>query len=339
MHVAPKPVQSFRDDFTYSNSPEAIARFPFPFVEDEYRYSVNIEPHTMPGPDGTVYETFLDIDEHYLSEMAERAIVLEENPSRCLMMDHMDLACWDFIERAMVSLSTDYPQYFSLSKDGDQWHWENSLLGINDDFTFGDSSTLPMPPMEYIGRQVQGDIALLDQRNNDLYMDTGIITCPADWSLAFDVGMSFSEWHGPVPMAPGVDIFGRALKYLTALQVGSPVRRLNWTLTINARMDTSPETYPSWGKDRLSITPENVAEKVHLRVEVQVIDRMPRSNSLLFSIRTYLISLEDIATNPAWAKRMHRAMKTLPEALVDYKGLTRFHPMVVEYLSQFDSEA
>jgi hypothetical protein len=336
MRIAPKDVQSFRDDFTYTNSPEAIKRFPFPFVDDEYRYSVNLEAHQPKDGEGSVYENFLDIDEHYLSEIAERAKVLEEMPSRCLTMPHMDIACWDLIERVMTSLVQDYPQYFSLTTHGDKWLWENKLLSVKDEFIFGDSTSLPMSPLEYIGRQVQGDFSVLDQRNGDLFMDAGIITCPADWSLAFDAGMSFSEWHGPVPMAHSEGIFDRALKYLTMLQVGSPVRRLNWTLTVNARMDTSPETYSEWGHERASITPENVGEKIYLRVEVQVIDRLPRSNALSINIRTYLISLEDLVTNPAWAKRMHRTMKTLPPQLVDYKGLTRFHPMVIDYLSQYD---
>jgi hypothetical protein len=338
MRLAPKPVQTFRDDFTYTNSDEAIKRFPFPFPEDEYMYSVNIEPHTMPGPEGSVYEHLFDIDEHYLSEMAERKQVLAENPKRCLAMDHMDLACWDFIDRAMTTMSQDYPNYFTLEKDGEHWTWENKLLGIKDTFTFGDSRTLPQPPMEYMGCQVQGDIALLDQRDNDLFMDAGIITCPADWSLAFDAGMSFSQWHGPVPLAHEAGIFERALKYLTAIPVDQPVRRLNWTLTINARMDTSPETYPNWGTDRDSVTPENVGEKVYLRVELQVLDRMPRSNALMFSIRTYLISMNDLVTNPEWAKRMHRVMKTLPEELIEYKGLTRYHPILLDWLKQFDLE-
>ena len=190
--------------------------------------------------------------------------------------------------------------------------------------------------MEYIGRQVQGDFALLDQRDGDLFLDAGIVTCPADWSLAFDAGMSFKDWHGPVPMAHEMGIFDRALKYLCAIPQGRPVRRLNWTLTVNARMDTSPETYPMWGADRSSVTSQNVGEKVHLRVELQVLDRMPRSNALMFSIRTYLINLEDLVTNPEWAKRMHRVMKSLPEQLIEYKGLSRYHPMVVEWLSQFD---
>ena len=156
MRVAPKEIQSFRDDFTYSNSAEAIERFPFPFTDDEYRYSVNMEPHLPKGGEGSAYEHFLDIDEHYLSEMAEREKVLEEMPQRCLAMPHMDLACWDMVERIMVSLAEDYPQHFTLTRDGDHWCWENKLLNIKDEFTFGDSSSLPMPPLDYIGRQMQG---------------------------------------------------------------------------------------------------------------------------------------------------------------------------------------
>lgn len=336
MRVAPKEIQTFREDFTYTNSKEAIQRFPFPFPEDDYRYSVNMEPHTPKGGEGSAYEHFLDIDEHYLSEMKERELVLQDMPHRCLAMDHMELASWDMIERCMTSLAEDYPQHFSLSRKGDQWTWENKLLHLYDTFIFGDSSTLPQPPLEYMGRQLQGDFALLDQRDNNLFLDAGIVTCPADWSLAFDAGMSFSEWHGPVPMAHSEGIFERALKYLTAIPVGKPVRRLNWTLTVNARMDTAPETYHDWGHERTTITADNVAEKVYLRVEMQVLDRMPRSNALMFSIRTYLMNLEDLVTNPEWAKRLHRVMKTLPQPLIDYKGLTRYHATVVDYLSQFD---
>ena len=336
MRVAPKPAQTFREDFTYTNSSKAVERFPFPFPDDNYMYSVNIEKHDLPGEKGSVYEHLFDIDEHYLSEMAERRQVLKENAKRCLVMDHMDLACWDFIDRAMTTMSADYPDYFSLQKDGDNWTWENKLLGIKDHFTFGDSSTLPEPPLVYMGCQVQGDIALLDQRDNDLFMDAGIITCPADWSLAFNVGMSFSQWHGPVPLAHEAGIFDRALKYLTAIPVNQPVRRLNWTLTINARMDSSPETYTNWGSDRAGITTENVGEKVYLRVELQMMDRMPRSNALLFSIRTYLISMEDLVKNPTWAHRMYLVMKSLPEELIDYKGITRYHPTLLEWLKQYE---
>ena len=37
--------ETFRDDFSFANSPEHVRRFPFPFHEDGYMYAVNIEPH------------------------------------------------------------------------------------------------------------------------------------------------------------------------------------------------------------------------------------------------------------------------------------------------------
>ena len=101
--------------------------------------------------------------------------------------------------------------------------------------------------MEYITRQTQGDFCILDQRDGNLWMDAGMVTTQADWSLDFDIGMNFMEWHGPVPLAHEIGVFERALKFLLNLQQGKPVRRLNWTMTINPRLDTSPENYHKWG--------------------------------------------------------------------------------------------
>jgi hypothetical protein len=170
-------------------------------------------------------------------------------------------------------------------------------------------------------------------------MDAGIITSQADWSLDFDVGMNFFEWHGPVPLAHEAGVFERALKFLLNLQIGSPVRRLNWTMTVNPRLDTSPENYPKWGKDRTTITPENVGEKLHLRVELQGLFRLPRSNAILFSIRGYLMSLEQIATVPKWGRRLPRVLKTLPPELIDYKGLVRYRQTAIDWLEKYDDGA
>ncbi|KIQ01283.1 MULTISPECIES: DUF3445 domain-containing protein [Pseudomonas] len=333
-----KPAETYRDDFSFRNSPAAIARFPFPFPEDAYMYSVNIEPAVSRDP-GSVFEHCFDVDEHYLSEMAERARVLERDPERCLVMPHMAQAAWDLLEMLMQQLAADYPQHFQLERNGTAWRWRNLAMGIDQHFTFGAADSLPCEPLEYITRQMQGDFAVLDQRDGDLFMDAGMVTCPADWSLRFDAGMSFKQWHSPVPMANQMGIFERALKFLLNIQVGHPVRRLNWTLTINPRLDTSPETFHEWGSDRGSVTPDNVGRLVHLRVELQLMARLPRSNAVLFSIRTYLISMEELVSNPAWARRLHRVLRDLPDAIADYKGMTRYRQTLVDWLRQFDSEA
>ena len=330
--------ETFRGDFTARNSPAAIRRFPFPFNEDSYMYSVNMEPHVK-GAAGSAFESLIDVDEHYISEMKDRAAVLKEDPLRCQALPHMMTGQWDTLELLMEQQAAGYPEHFSLTKDGDNWHWINKPLGIDQKFVFGDAATLPCEPMEYITRQSQGDFCIVDQRDNNLWMDAGIATTQADWSLDFDIGMNFMEWHGPVPLAHQIGVFERALKFLLNLQQSKPVRRLNWTMTINPRLDTSPENYPKWGPDRTTVTPENVGNKVHLRCELQSLWRLPRSNAILFVIRCYLIKMEEVVTVPKWARRLPRVLKSLPPELVDYKGLTRYRQTTIDWLSKFDDGA
>lgn len=330
-----KQDETYRGDFVYSNSPAAIRRFPFPFAEDRYMYSVNIEPHAA-GPAGSVTEHPFDIDEHYLGECREHALVLAQDPGRCMALPHMMEAQWDTLELMMTSLAASHPGHFQLRRDGAHWTWENRLLGLEQRFVFGDTASLPQPPLEYILRQVQGDWVLMDQRQDNLFMDAGMVTTQADWSLDFDLGMSFTEWHGPVPLAHELGIFDRALKYLLHLRVGGPVRRLNWTMTIHPRLDTSPERYCDWGAERAAVTRENAGELVHLRVELQTLFRLPRSNAIGFGVRCYLISLQELATVPKWAARLHRVLRTLPGELVDYKGITRYRQAAIDWLAPFD---
>jgi hypothetical protein len=342
--------ETFRDDFTFSNSPHAIRRFPFPFDRDEYMYAVNIEPHT-PGAPGSVFEFAIDVDEHYVAEMRDRALVLAEDPLRCQSLPHMDLAGLGPARAAHDEYGAGLPGPLHLERAGDRWRWVNRPLGHRRHLHLrrhGDAaapswrlagSDEPMGPMEYVTRQCQGDFCLLDQRDDNLWMDAGIVTTQADWSLDFDLGMNFLEWHGPVPLAHEMGVFDRALKYLLNLQQGRPVRRLNWTMTINPRLDTSPENYHKWGIDRASVTPENVGEKVHLRVELQSFFRLPRSNAIVFPIRCYLASLEDLVTVPGWGQRLHRVLTSLPDELAEYKGLSMYRETAVQWLAQYDEAA
>ncbi|MNQ91363.1 hypothetical protein D3C85_1067380 [compost metagenome] len=170
-----------------------------------------------------------------------------------------------------------------------------------------------------------------------LYWGAGIATQRADYSLRFNLGMSWDEFHGPVPLVKEIGMLDRALKFLLRLRVGHPVRRLNWSLTVNPRLEVSAESLPEWAPDRTIVTPENAGRLVYLRIELQPLHRLPRSNAIVFPVRTSLVSLEEIAnSNPAWANRLHRVLKTLKQDLVDYKGFTRYRDAAVTWLAQFD---
>src|SRR5690554_4301253 len=138
MTVQFNPNEKMHDEFNYYNSRKAIERFPFPFPEDQYMYSVNIEPAT--SRPGTIFEHWFDIDEHYVTEMNERRLTLEQDPKRCIIMPHMLQASWDFLAMVMERYATDYPEHFQLNKQGNEWHWINQPLNIDQQFVFGDTA-------------------------------------------------------------------------------------------------------------------------------------------------------------------------------------------------------
>jgi hypothetical protein len=323
--------QSFRGDYSFRNSAAAIARFPFPFTSDAFMYSMNLQPHirtTTP-----VFEAAFDIDEHYLSEHAERAATLEADPSRCQLHPAMKNAAWDTLALLMERLAADYPAHFSLAKQGAAWRWENRALALTQNFTFGDCATLPCNPLEYITRQTQGDFILLGQRDDNLFLDGGMLTSPADWSLTEKFGMSFHEFHAPVPLAHGLRVFDLALKFLRRMPADKPMRRLNWGLTVNPRIDLAPETKPIWGPEKATLTPANIGHKLCLRVELQTLHRLAPSAAILFGIRTYLLRFEELATRPDWVRRLHAVLATLHPDLLRYKAIAPYHRLALDYLA------
>jgi len=73
-----------------------------------------------------------------------------------------------------------------------------------------------------------------------------------------------------------------------------------------------------------------------LRVELQTLHRLPRSNAIMFGIRGYLIRLEELAQVRKWAIRMHRVLRDLHPEIAEYKGMTRYRQFIVDYLAPLD---
>ncbi|MGO4145654.1 DUF3445 domain-containing protein [Paenarthrobacter sp. YAF11_1] len=312
-----------------------LARFPFPFPREKYRYSANVEPaQTLVGTAaGEWGDRLIEIDADYLHELSARRSILAADPSRIALLDHMRPAAWDALLTVLEALSTEYPEHMALSRSGTTCRWVNTLLNEDLEFAVGDDSSIPGGPLRFLSSQVQEDIVLLDQREDALWLDGGVVTFAADWSMGFDVGMRFLEVHGPVPRIHEEQIITRAQQFLMRLQAGQNYRRTNWTMTIDRRLDTSTETYPAWGHDRTRIAEDPALhERLHLRVEVQHLVRLPRSGALMFLVRTYLASLEELATIPAWRQRLGNVLAELPQDMADYKGISKYREAAARWL-------
>ena len=322
---------------TVSGTPPRIARFPFPFPQSQYRYSTNVEPARVPVPTaaGCWGEWMIDVDDEYADELALRARVLSADPSRMGVAPHMRPACWETLTECLREAARANPDTMTLVREGDFYVWSNALLGEERRFRFGDELSLGAEPLAYVGSQIQEDMVLLDQRHGELWADAGLVTFAADWSLRFDLGMTFLQIHGPVPRVHAEGVIPRAHQFLLRLEPQRPYRRTNWTMSVGRRLDQSTEAYPDWGPDRLAVLadPQRLPDRLQLRVEVQHLIRLPASGAVLFLIRTSMLSLRELATVPEWTQRFHEVLTELPDDMVDYKGLTRFRDAAADWLA------
>ena len=318
-----------------------LGRFPFPFPDDAYRYSTNIEPGRRPvSTDAGEWGRWtIDVDDEYEAELRERAEILAADPTRCVVLPHMRAACWDTLLECLGEAARANPAVMSLTRDGPAYVWSNARLGEERRFVVGDEDTLGAEPLAYTGSQVQEDLVLLDQREGQLWADAGLVTFAADWSLRFDVGMTFLEVHGPVPRVHLTGVIPRAHQFLLRLEAHHPYRRTNWTMSVGRRLDQSTEAYPAWGPDRVSVSEDaaRLPDRLQLRVEVQHLIRLPGSGAILFLIRTSMVSLRELASVPAWRARLASVLRELPQDMVDYKGLTRFRDPAAKWLESVET--
>lgn len=315
--------------------PERVKHFPFPFSSDVYRYSANVEPSRkiVTTEAGAWGGQLLHIDEHYFAELKDRNDILGRDPSRLQILPHMRPAAWDAVSTLLPTLAEEYPDTMSLTREGNVCRWQNSLQDLDIEFVIGDDNSLPMGPLRFLGSQIQDDLVLLDHRQNSLWLDAGVVTFAADWSLGFNVGMKFMEVHHPVPRLTEEKIANRAEQFLMRLQPGDQYRRTNWTLTIDRRLDTSTETYPDWAHDRTTIADDPaLPDRVHLRVEIQHMIRLPHSGAVLFMIRSYMLPLRDIARVPIWRQNMGRVLAELPDDMAEYKGIIKYRKAASDWL-------
>lgn len=320
---------------------DRLSRFPFPYPQDQYRYSTNVEPARRPviTAVGEWGRWTIDVDDEYEGELREREEILAADPTRCVVLPHMRAACWDTLLECLGEAARANPATMTLTRDGPCYIWSNARLGEERRFVIGDEDTLGAEPLAYTGSQVQEDLVLLDQREGELWADAGLVTFAADWSLRFDVGMSFLQVHGPVPRVHATGVIPRAHRFLLRLEPHDPYRRTNWTMSVGRRLDQSTEAYPEWGRDRVAVleNPELLPDRLQLRVEVQHLIRLPGSGAILFLIRTSMISLRELASVPAWRVRMAAVLRELPQDMVDYKGLTRFRDPATAWLESAEA--
>ncbi len=299
--------------------------FPFPFV-GEFQLGMGIKPLSELNP-------FVVCSQAYPQEIALKRKLLAEDRSYCFKaFDSSEAAQWEAVELIGRCLTQFYPSQFHLHIQGDTWHWENSWLHEQQTFVFGNTASLGLDPLDWVGRQVQEDLLLLDA---SAILVAGQLCFPSGWALDEKMGNNFLELHGPLP-EDHRPMLAKASLLMERIVPGKQLQRDNWGLRVSPDLDLSTRHAMDYtdllARTVPSLRPQNVLEKIFLRIEHQTLTRLPDSRHVLFTVHTEVSNLQLVLDSGEKKEQMACYLQTVPKAILKYKQIEPFYGQLVEGL-------
>ena len=159
----------------------------------------------------------------------------------------------------------------------------------------------------------------------------GFVAFPSAWSLREKIGHPMDVVHAHVPgFSGGTRNAAMISRIFDNLQPGLPAMRMNWSIYPEGDLFWPPERNAEANRRPFA------AANNFLRVERQVLRRLPATGDIVFSIRIYsdpIANLLGLPNGPEVAKALiHRLEGFTPEQL-DYKGMAGKKAALIAYLS------
>lgn len=279
-------------------------------------------------------DPLVEADEHYLAETELKRRLLAELPHYYFQaLPGNQSAQWEVLAMVLENLAQTNPEHFSLTRTGDRWYWQNHRLSEAITFTFGDTDTLPLQPLDWVGRQIQEDLLLLTGDESRLV--AGQLCFGNGWCLNEKLGLSFWQLHGPVTSVVE-PMMQAARKLMERLPAGRPVWRLNWSIKTTDQLDLTSRHTATINQQLADLLPhlssDTIGQHLFVRIERQTLTRLPHSGAILFGIHTYQNRLAAEVADPERALRIQQVLRTTPITMLDYKGITPFLYPLLTYL-------
>jgi Haem-dependent oxidative N-demethylase, alpha subunit-like len=271
---------------------------------------------------------WLEVDEHYDEELAEKARLLRERHDEvvaALPDPHVTAASEEVLALVVEDLRANHPGIVS-EVDG-------VLANARTGEVLGG-----LHPVDAAGRLVQEDLVVLvppvGRFLGGPVLAAASLCFPSRWRLQDKVGLPMAAIHEPVPgyaesLASPTD---GALGRLLTADADRPVWRLNWSLHDDPAL-FQPTGHGETGRaGHDHVTAANAGESVWLRVERQTLRRLPASGGVLFTIHTHQWPLAELTRIPGACADLASTLRTLPPEFAAYKSLPAITPAVLAWL-------
>jgi hypothetical protein len=234
-------------------------------------------------------------------------------------------AASDLLAERTYWLAEDSDEYAGLTTNG------TPLLAETVELAARWGAVVPEESVLSLGHAWEPDFVLLSVGENGLMVEGGAVCFPTGWSLREKLGRSLFETHGVVPEL-NVNLAARIETALHKLPPGGAWERDNWGLARDAALNR----HPSRNLPQLdaTITPG----EVWLRVEHQILYKLPQTGGVLFGIRLALTPLAEILADSAASATLSQALVSMPPEAAAYKGLASARPQLLAWLAAASSD-
>jgi Haem-dependent oxidative N-demethylase, alpha subunit-like len=282
-----------------------------PFLDGPWRLAMGIKALDL--------EEWIEIDERFAAQLAERKRLLDDQRSAVLgELPESRSGQRELLKLLLDHLPRRFPEQFRRV-DG---RIENRVTGERFVLAAWEDA-----PLELMGRLVQEDLCLMRRGDAGYRLVAAVLCFPAHWRLADKLGRPLHVIHEPVPgfgerLADPVD------RFFAGIQVARPVWRVNWSLVDAPTLFRPPEHR---GNPR-PISAEQAGRQLWLRVERQTLRRLPRSGDVVFGIHTCVDPLEDAIDSPRAAQALAARIREMPDAMARYKSILPIRAPLLAWL-------
>jgi hypothetical protein len=297
----------------------------YPFADGDYSLALGLAPMRE--------DTWLDFDEHYVAEMSEKARRLrDEYDSVFLTLSGSESGQAETLELLLQHLLTFYPERFRILGRPAGFDMSGQIENLTNGERW-DIADFADAPLDLAARLVQEDLCLMSPRGGDIYvLSAGSVCFPLRWELRDKIGLPLAVIHQPVPgydekLATPADL------YMARLKPHRPSWRCNWNVVDSPDLYLRQSPHPQEEIDA-RITPEDAGTRLWIRSERQSLRKLPKSGSVLFTIRTYVRSLSVLEGFPALARGLRRALEKIPPEMRQYKNQLAIRKPLLAYLTR-----
>ncbi|KAL1850176.1 hypothetical protein VTK73DRAFT_9738 [Phialemonium thermophilum] len=286
--------------------------------------------HMTMGLQASLPEELVTIDSNYLKRVSDRRDVIREHPSTVMGFVPAGREAVQELYGFLVAdyLPTRYPRMFRLSSEGGG-KMDNLVTGVTVPTRCPED---PLQALRILGETVEDDLFLL-RETEEGHLVVAFVCChPSGFDPSTKLGKLLKDVHEPVPsyekIGPSME------RFFSRLEVGKNVKRLNWSVTTRTDLFTPSGTHV-YRDETVTEDSEVDVENACLRVELQTLSRLPQTQAILFSFKTYLEPLREIkkeGLGPDLAEAIEGLKRGNAPGMWVYKGGVRWGRSICEYL-------